>query len=282
MINDFKIVADSSADLYVLDGIAFGSAPLKICRKDKEYIDDENLDVEGMVNELLEYQDKVTTACPAIGDWLNAFGDSKYIVAFAISAKMSGSYNSLLNAKAQYEEEYPDRKVLCINSKNAGPGMRMLVMKAKELIENGHDLDYIEEYMNHYINENGLLFMLESLHNFANNGRVNPLVAKAVGLLGIKVIGERGDEGTLEIIEKKRGEKKAVSTIAKLLPKKGCTGKKFIIGHVMNEKLANDYKEAIQEEYPDAEFTIYQMNGLCSFYAEKGGVLVAFEREYNN
>ena len=281
MTSDFKIVADSSADLFDLEGIDFGSAPLKICRKDKEYVDDSSLNVEEMVDELLSYQDKVSTACPAIGDWLNAFGDSKLIIAFAISSRMSGSYNSLLNAKSQYEEEFPDRRVLAINSKNAGPGIRLLIYKAQELINEGKGIDEIEEYMNHYVNESGLLFMLESLHNFANNGRVNPLVAKAVGLLGIKVIGERGDEGTLEIIEKKRGENKAVGAIVKLLPKKDCLGKKFIIGHVLNEKLANEYKRAILEVYPDADIEVYQMHGLCSFYAEKGGVLIAFEREFN-
>ena len=125
MSDIIKIVADSSSDLYELEGTLFKSAPLKICRKDKEYVDDENLDVEAMVNELSEHSGRVTTACPAPGDWLNAFGDSKYVIAFAISAKMSGSYNSLVKAKDLYEEEFPDRHVYAINSKNAGPGIQL-------------------------------------------------------------------------------------------------------------------------------------------------------------
>lgn len=274
-----KIVADSSADLFKLNSIAFNQAPLKICRKDKEYIDNEDLDVEGMVSELLDYQGKVTTACPAPGEWLDAFGDSKYVIAFAISAKMSGSYNSLVKAKDLYEEEYPDRHVFAINSVNAGPGIQMLIYKTEELINKGMDFDSICKEIDSYRSKVGLLFNLQSLHNFANNGRVNPLIAKAVGLLGINIIGERGEEGTLDIIEKKRGVKKAMQGIVKLLPKKGYKGGRIIIGHVLDEELALSYKENILSEYPDADVSVYQMHGLCSFYAEKGGLLVAFERE---
>ena len=274
-----KIVADSSADLFKLDSVPFNQAPLKICRKDKEYVDDESLNVEEMVDELLEHQGKVSTACPAPGEWLEAFGDSKHVIAFAISAKMSGSYNSLVKAKDLYEEEFPDRHVHTINTVNAGPGIQLLIYKAKELINSGMNFDDICKEIDSYVSKSGLLFNLQSLHNFANNGRVNPLVAKAVGLLGINIVGERGDEGTLEIIEKKRGTKKAMQAIIKLLPKKGYRGGRIIIGHVLDEALANSYRDNILLEYPNAEISIYQMHGLCSFYAEKGGVLVAFERE---
>ena len=274
-----KIVADSSADLFELNEVPFKSAPLKICRKDKEYVDNEDLDVEGMVNELLEHSGKVSTACPAPGEWLEAFGDSKYVIAFAISAKMSGSYNSLVKAKDLYEEEFPDRHVHAINTVNAGPGIQILIYKAQELIKNGMEFDDICKEIDSYVANVGLLFNLQSLHNFANNGRVNPLVAKAVGLLGINIVGERGEEGTLEIIEKKRGTKKAMQAIIKLLSKKGYKGGRIIIGHVLDEALANSYKDTILAEYPDAQISIYQMHGLCSFYAEKGGILVAFERE---
>ena len=40
----FKIVSDSSSDLYTLSGIDYESAPLKIITDQKEYVDDTNLD----------------------------------------------------------------------------------------------------------------------------------------------------------------------------------------------------------------------------------------------
>ena len=47
-----KIVADSSSNLLNLEGIKYSSVPLTIITNDKEYVDDENLDVNQMVKDL--------------------------------------------------------------------------------------------------------------------------------------------------------------------------------------------------------------------------------------
>ena len=78
-VSEIKIVADSSADTFAFDGIAFACAPLKIRTDVSEYVDDGKLDVEKMVNELAAYKGKSASSCPAPADWLNCFGDSKYV-----------------------------------------------------------------------------------------------------------------------------------------------------------------------------------------------------------
>ena len=45
-----KIVADSSANLLSLDGVEFQSAPLVIRTNEREFVDDEKLDVEEMAD----------------------------------------------------------------------------------------------------------------------------------------------------------------------------------------------------------------------------------------
>jgi len=45
-----KIVADSSANLMKLDTVAFDAAPLKIITAEQEFIDNRDLDLEGMIN----------------------------------------------------------------------------------------------------------------------------------------------------------------------------------------------------------------------------------------
>ena len=136
-INEIKIVTDSSSDLLSLEGVAFGSAPLKIITTEKEYVDDQNLDVEGMVQDLSVYKGKSSTSCPNTGDWLEAFGDTKYVFCITITATLSGSYNSAVLAKNYYEELYPDRKVLVLNSLTTGPEMALIIDKIKELAEAG-------------------------------------------------------------------------------------------------------------------------------------------------
>ena len=53
-----RVVADSSANLFQVEGVDFVAAPLKIFTDDKEYIDDENLDVKGMTDDLKAYTGK--------------------------------------------------------------------------------------------------------------------------------------------------------------------------------------------------------------------------------
>ena len=53
----FKIAADSSSNVLAMTGTDYASVPLKI-RAEKEYVDDANLDVAGMVADLRVYKGK--------------------------------------------------------------------------------------------------------------------------------------------------------------------------------------------------------------------------------
>ncbi len=276
---NMKIVADSSADVLQLSGVSFASAPLKIVTTQKEYVDDANLDVAGMAQDMLSYSDKSSTACPGIGDWLTAFGDAQYIFCVTITSGLSGSYNSAETAKREYEETYPGRKVFVIDSLSAGPELKLLIEKLHDLILAELSFEEICAAIKKYQQHTGLLFSLESVRNLANNGRVSHLVASAVGILGIRILGRASDEGTLEQLQKCRGEKKALPGLLNMLHDHHFNGRKIRIGHCLNEQAADQLKQMIINDYPHANIEVYPLRGLCSFYAEKGGILIGFEKE---
>ena len=120
--------------------------------------------------------------------------------------------------------------------------------------------------------------MLESLKNLANNGRVSPIVAKLAGILGIRLVGKASDKGDLEPLSKCRGEKNALETIVKQLKELGYGGGEVRITHCLNEAAANSLRSLILSDYPNARIEILPCRGLCSFYAERGGLLVGFEK----
>ena len=274
---NIKIVADSSSDLLMLDGIDFASAPLKIITDEKEYVDNENLDLLNMVTDLQSYKGKSSTSCPNPNDWINAFGDAKQIFCITITGTLSGSYNAACAAKAAYEEMHPDRKVFVLNSLTTGPEMCLIIEKFKKLILSGKDFDQVCEEITEYSQKTQLIFMLESMKNLANNGRVSPLVAKMAGMLGIRIVGKASDKGDLEPLNKCRGEAKALETILTNMKALGYNGTKVRIAHCFNENAGQKLKAIIEAEFPNAEIIIGQCRGLCSFYAEKGGLLVGFE-----
>ena len=273
-----KIVSDSSSDLLKLDNADFDFSPMKILTDEREFVDDRNLDVNEMATYLENYKGKSRTSCPNPSDWLEAFGDADDIICVTITSALSGSYNSACVAKQIYESENEGKRVFVLDTLSAGPEITLILKKLEEYLKNGMDYDTVCGRIKAYIKQTGLVFMLKSLNNFANNGRVSPLVARIAGFAGICIVGKASDEGTLEPTHKRRGEVRSMETIIKDLSAMGLKNGKVSIAHCQNEEGALKLKNLIAEKFKNAQVEIHKLRGLCSFYAEKGGFLVGFEK----
>lgn len=272
-----KIVSDSSSNITSLEDVHFASVPIRVLTDKKEYVDDSEAGVAVMVEELAVYKGKSRTSCPAPGDWIEAFGGEDEVFVTTITSGLSGSYNSAMVAKQQYEDENPGKKVFVIDSLSAGPEIGLIIYKLRELILEGKDFETISKEIMEYKEKTMLSFSLENLANLANNGRVNSAVAKIVGFVGIRLVGRASIEGTLQPTDKSRGEKKALITIMNNMKKFGYIGGKVLIDHCQNPDAADELKKMLLAEFADANIQIGTNKALCSFYAEKGGVLVGYE-----
>lgn len=273
-----KIVSDSSSDLLALDSIEFASSPMKIITAQREFVDDDKLDVDEMANFFNGYKERSKTSCPNPADWLDAFGDADDVICVTITSALSGSYNSACTAKELYEAETQGKRVFVLDTLSAGPEITLTVRKLEELVKCGVPFEEICDRIKEYVRHTGLVFILKSLKNFAANGRVSPLVAKLVGFAGICVVGKASEEGTLEPTHKCRGENKALETLVNDLKELGLRNGRVSIGHCQNETAANTLKKMIESKFEKVEIEIHKLRGLCSFYAEKGGLLVGFEK----
>lgn len=274
-----RIVSDSGVNIRTLDRQTdFVTVPLKISTDEKEFVDDINLDVQEMVSYMKEYKGRSGTACPSVTDWLESFGDAEEIICFTITSELSGSYNAACIAKEDYEAEHPERQVLIVDTLSAGPEMLLLVEKTEELIAQQADFDVICDALVKYKQRTGLMFSLESLKNLANNGRVSPMVAKFADVLGIHVVGRASEKGDLEPTDKCRGMKKALKKILERMREVGYEGGKVRIDHCNNAESAGMLKQQILDKYATADVVIGQTYGLCSFYAECGGLMIGFEK----
>lgn len=273
----YKIITDSSADILALDGVDFASVPLKIITSEKEYVDNSELDVHGMITDLSKYSGRSGSSCPNTNDWIESFGDAENIFCVTITSGLSGSCNSARAAATQYMDEHPDRKVFVVDSLSAGSENALLIEKLRELVLSGIGFEEICEKISDYREHTHLIFSLDSLRNLANNGRVSPAVAKIAGIMGIRAVGIASMQGVLELTDKVRGMEKALVTIVKNMKNSGYVGGKIRIHHCENLCAAEKLKEKLKVLYPKAEIVINATRALCSFYAEKGGLLVGFE-----
>lgn len=272
-----KIVADSSCDIWELNGVDFAVAPMTISTDNKHYVDNQKLDVRLMSDDLAKYKGVSHTACPSVGSWLDCYEGFDEIFVITLTGAMSGTYNSAMTAKGIYEEENENVKVHVFDSLSTGPEMRLLIEKLKEMIEEDLTFEEIVEKGQDYLNHTRLFFALKSLHNFAMNGRVSKTVASAIGVLNISIFATASEKGTIQQISKCRGEKKVVKSMIEHLEDAGYHGGKVRISHADNLKLAHNVRDKILELYPNADIIVYPMGGLCTYYAEKGGLLVGCE-----
>ena len=186
---NFKIVSDSSSNVYNLEGIDFACVPLKVNIGDVEYIDTPEANLTEMINELKTTHEKTGTSCPSIYDWQSTFCDTENIFAVTITSGLSGSYNACINAKTLYKKTNNNAKIHVIDSLSAGPELRLIIEKLKELSNEDLTFEEITEKIENYKTTTRLFFCLESLINFAQNGRVNPAIAHLVGFLGMRIVG---------------------------------------------------------------------------------------------
>ena len=121
-----------------------------------------------------------------------------------------------------------------------------------------------------------LIFILKSLNNMARNGRVSPIVASAVGLLGIRILGIASAEGTLQSLRKCRGEQSALQALMEDIKKRGFKGGSVRIAHCRNSKGAVAVADLIRKDHPFCDIRVTAMAGLDSFYAEPGSIMVGY------
>ena len=272
-----RIVVDSSASLYQLDGVDFATVPLKIVTDEREYLDDGTLDAVEMATTLRTYKGKTSTSCPNISDWLEAYEGADEVYAITITGTLSGSCNAAQLAAEEYQAEHPEAKVFVLDSLSAGPELVLLAEHIRDLLAEGMAFDDVCEEMLRYRRHTHLLFSLESLANLARNGRVKPAVAAVARMLGIRVIGQASEIGELDVLCKTRGEHGALERIVLELKDHGYNGGKLQISHCDNPAAAERLKHMVQAVFDGAKVTVTPCGGLCSYYAELGGLLVGYE-----
>ena len=272
-----KIVVDSSASLYTLQGVDFECVPLKIITDDAEYLDNGTMDAVGMAQTLRTYKGKTSTSCPNVSDWLAAYEGADEVYAITITGTLSGSYNAAQLAAEEYQQENPGKRVFVLDSLSTGPEQRLLAEHLRDLLAEGKEFDEICEEMLRYHKHAHLLFSLESLANLARNGRVKPAVAAMARMLGIRVIGQASEAGELDVLCKTRGEHGALERIVLELKEHGYTNGRLHISHCGNPAAAERLKHMVKAVFDGAKVDISECGGLCSYYAELGGLLVGYE-----
>ena len=278
----FKIIADSSCDLtslaHLSPDIAYGRAPLRILVGDTEYVDELGLDTRAMMDAVYSFKGKTGSACPSPEEYAEhcRTADECYII--TISKSLSGSYNSAVLARDLVLEESPEKKIHVFDTLTTGPELSLIAEEIARLASSGMPFEMVCSETERYMKRTALLFQLNSLENLTKNGRVSKMAGMTAKLLGIHMIGIASPEGTVQPLHKCRGTEKTYQLVVQEMRERGFSGGKVVLGHAFQEKGAKMVRDMILAEFPSSHITIMPLGGLCSYYAEEGGLLVGFEK----
>ena len=275
----WKIVSDSCCDLMkkevACDEVDFTTIPFILNIGNEEYIDDENLDVVKMISAMESCATACSSACPSPATWLDEYADAENAIAITISSNLSGSHNSAVIAKEMVTDQ--NKNLAILDSRSTGPELVICIEEMVKLIKSGLSFDEVVKKANEILAQTKTAFALCSFDNLVKNGRMSRLTGFVARKLGMWGIGIASDQGTIAMKGKSRGPEKAISIIIGDMIERGFTGARAIISHCKNLPFAEKLKSAILEKWQNAEISFRETKGLDSFYAERGGIIIAYK-----
>ena len=156
---------------------------------------------------------KTSAANPALwaGFMRSALDQGRDVLVLAFSSGLSTTYQSAVIAADELREEFPDRKIIVIDTLCAAIGQGLQVHTAAKLHSEGKSIEetaaWIEEHKRnvcHWVT-------VEDLMHLNRGGRVSAATAVVGTMLNIKPIIRMDDNGKLENLAKCRGRKAALN-----------------------------------------------------------------------
>lgn len=217
-MSDYVITVNSTVDLPKewLEERNVPVIPLKYTIDGKTYQDMDGLSHKEFFQKLREGKMPVTSqvnpneAKEALEPYLK---EGKDILHLGFSSALSGTYNSMRIAKETLAAEYPERKIIVIDTLCACLGEGLLLYYALKRKNEGKTIEetarWVEENKLHVCHN----VTIDDLDHLQRGGRISKTVAVLGGVVKIKPMIHMADDGSLQVIGKERGRKKSLNKI---------------------------------------------------------------------
>ncbi len=140
--------------------------------------------------------------------------DGHDLLYIGFSSGLSTTYNSARLAAEELQDQYPERKIITIDTLAASASQGMLVYFAAQKRDAGATIEEVAAYIDDIKMKLGIWFTVDDLVYLKRGGRVSPTVAFVGGLLGIKPVLFMDNDGHLISRSKVRGRKAAIQALA--------------------------------------------------------------------
>ena len=211
----FKIITDSCCDLTdeMVAQCELSVAQLSVEMDGRVYSNEEMTPVE-LYTHLRNGKLPKTAAVNPDG-WAElirpALRAGQDVLVLAFSSGLSATCQSAVIAAGELREEFPDRKLVVIDTLCASIGQGLLVYTAAKLREQGKTIDEVAAWVEDHKKNVCHWVTVEDLMHLKRGGRVSAATAVVGTMLSIKPIIRVDDEGKLENLAKARGRKASLN-----------------------------------------------------------------------
>lgn len=214
-----QLFTDTSANLPVeiIDEYGIEVVPFSYTIDGVEYIPEREFDGKAFYAAMRagsEVKTSMVNAGTFIERFKAALDAGKDVLYIGMSGGISGTANAALMAKQELDEEYPDRKIVVIDTLAASLGEGMFVIKAAEQLKDGASLDAIEEDIRAQVPSMCQSFTVDDLKYLKKTGRVSGAAAIIGNVLSIHPILIGDYEGKIVVKSKVRGMKRTLDALA--------------------------------------------------------------------
>ncbi|UZN22648.1 DegV family EDD domain-containing protein [bacterium 3DAC] len=267
-----SIVVDGTADVppHLKDVIT--TVPLYVVFRGKSHKATEEL-LSGEIEHML-VPGEISTSMPTAYDFMEVFRAlPKPILVVHVSKNISGTYRAIYAAidELGYEQE-----VIPFDTLTAGTGIGLYAWLAHELDKNGKSIEEIISILTE-IRDN------RKEHTYAvvgdvrftlSGGRVSGLAGMAARAMRIMITISPDETGTLKVIGKSFGRKKALRLLRKHMAEAIESAKKPLVGisHAWCDEDAHLLKDYLHALRPDAKFFLTTINATLIAHGGKGTI----------
>ena len=282
-MKDYVIITDSTCDLTsdYLNELDVKVIPLKFIYEEKSYYDGTGMSYKDFYNLLREKKNVKTsqvnteTFIKEFEPYLNQQMDILYI---AFSSALSGTFSCAEIAKNELIEQYPERKIIVVDSRSASMGEGLLVYYAAQKKKEGLSIDDLSDWIEKNKFNVCHWFTVDDLFHLKRGGRVSSASALFGSMLGIKPILHVDNAGKLIPTEKVRGRKAALISLVDHMKNSAEVTPNDVVFISHGDALAdaNFVKDLILKNFDVKEVKINYIGSVIGAHAGPGTVALFF------
>ena len=226
------------------------------------------------------------TAQPSPQDFVDIYTPhleaGKDIITLTISSKFSGTFNSATLAANMLKDEYPNRKIIIVDSLSCAIGQGLILKEMVKMRNKGYSITKTAELAEEVIRSVKIYFSLDTLEYLKKGGRVGPTTALVGGILGLRPILHIVD-GAVEQLETVRGKNRVLALMQEGIVaalKDNVEDINLIVGHILREEDAVNFKNALANSLQMPIASPVEVGATIGTHAGPGAVAIAYCKKH--